>query len=144
MKREMHAGFWWGKLRGRDHFEDPRAGSIPLKCISKTGQNGWLRARNRGQLLWTRLRTFGFTRSATISFSAKFLLREASVKQSLEYKGTKFLQNVNSTSRHTPADLNPQLMTGNWVGPKPEWTLWRQQKSLAVPGIEPRFLRRPH
>jgi hypothetical protein len=33
--------------------------------------------------------------------------------------------------------------TEDYVGPRVRWTRWRREKSLALPGIEPRFLCRP-
>jgi hypothetical protein len=37
----VHVGFWWGKLRERDHFEDPGLGGrIILKWIFKKWDGG--------------------------------------------------------------------------------------------------------
>jgi hypothetical protein len=37
----VHAGFWWGNLRERDHVEDPGAdGRIILKWFFRNG-DGW-------------------------------------------------------------------------------------------------------
>jgi hypothetical protein len=70
-----------------------------------------------------------------------------SPNNALENEGTKSIRNVenhSTTPRHTLEDLNPQLSTGNQVGPKAIMDAWRPQKYLAVPEMEPRFLGRPH
>jgi hypothetical protein len=36
----VHAGFWWGNLRERDHFEDPGVdGRLILRCVFR--KCGW-------------------------------------------------------------------------------------------------------
>ena len=49
--REVHAGFWWGNLRGRDHLEDPSIdGRITVKWIFRKldGVMDWIAlAQNR-------------------------------------------------------------------------------------------------
>jgi len=37
----VHAGFWWGNLRGREHLEDPGVdGRVKLRWISKKWNGG--------------------------------------------------------------------------------------------------------
>ena len=39
---EVHAGFWWGNLRERDHLEDPGIGGRRiLKWIFKNWDGGY-------------------------------------------------------------------------------------------------------
>jgi len=38
----MHTEFWWGNLKERDHLEDPRVDGIPIKCIYKKYDIGWI------------------------------------------------------------------------------------------------------
>jgi hypothetical protein len=56
----IYAGFWWGKLRERDHLGDPGLdGRIILKCIFRMWDGGmeWLdvaQDRDGWGLLWMR------------------------------------------------------------------------------------------
>jgi len=56
-KREVHAGFWWGKRRDRDHLEDPGVdGRIILRWIFRKWYGGmdWVdldQERDRWQTL---------------------------------------------------------------------------------------------
>ena len=63
----MHTGFWWGKLRERDHFEDPGVdGRIILRWIFKKWNGGgmdWIglaRDRDRWRAVAKTVMTFGF------------------------------------------------------------------------------------
>ena len=57
-KGEVHTGFWWGNLRGRDHLGDPGIdGKIILNWIFGNWDGGawtgliWLRIWTSGRLL---------------------------------------------------------------------------------------------
>jgi len=40
-REEMHAGFWWGNLRERDHLEDPGIdGRIMLRWVFRKWDGG--------------------------------------------------------------------------------------------------------
>jgi hypothetical protein len=65
--RGVHAGYWSGNLRERDHLDDARIdGRIISKCIlHKYDGRGWtvliwFRIQLRGRFFWVPYRTFGF------------------------------------------------------------------------------------
>jgi len=111
----MHAVFWWANLRDRDHFEDPRADWITLKCIfkkkkRKKKRGGIAGSRQELEVLWTRLRTFGFQKIlGTFSLGQHILVSQRSLRfrerlasspnNALEYEGTK-----NRPTRPEPLD----------------------------------------
>jgi hypothetical protein len=40
-RKEVHAGFWWGNLRERDHLEDRGIeGRIIIRCILRKWEGG--------------------------------------------------------------------------------------------------------
>ena len=71
---EVHTGFWWGKLRERDHLEDPGIGGrIILRWIFRKWNGGgmdWIglaQDRVRWRAVAKAVMTFGFRKIRGIS-----------------------------------------------------------------------------